>query len=118
MRKNKKERKKRSIKQKLHNGKFRINNNLPATIFIFSILLFGITQLYINAILTPKGAKLNALNREKRELIEQNRQLEENIAQNRTLTIISVLAEKKLKLSENTDNRLIYIPEIVTVAQK
>ncbi|MBD3328913.1 hypothetical protein GF357_00250 [Candidatus Dojkabacteria bacterium] len=93
--------------------------SIPMVMLITSTTIFCVTQLAINISLNPRGAKLESLNREKTMLIEENRQLQEEIAKAKSLAIVTELAEKKLELSGNSDVKLIHIsdPSIVAEAQ-
>lgn len=92
---------------------------LPAYLALLSTLIFCIVQLAINANLNPKGAKLEMLNTEKNRLVEENRQLSEDIAQSKSLTIVSEISTKKLSLQDNPTSNVVYIsdPSIVASAQ-
>jgi len=97
------------------------SNNFSLTkifgfIAIISTVVFCVTQLSINADLNPKGAKLEALNREKNLLIEDNRQLEKEIADAESLPVIIDIAQTKLNLQENGSKQVIHISDSRIVA--
>ncbi len=104
-----KKRKKRLKYKKLFNKKS--NLSIPLILAITSTLLFCITQLAINANLNPLGAKLESLNREKKQLIEENRRIEEEIAQAKSLKVITYLAEKKLNIEKEADYKVEFLEE-------
>ncbi len=104
-----KERKKRLKYKKLFSKKS--NFNIPFILAITSTLIFCITQLSINANLNPLGSKLESLNREKKQLIEQNRKIEEEIAQARSLKVISYLAKNKLNIEKEADYKVEFLKE-------
>ena len=90
-------------------------------ILVFTItcaITFLVTQLVINAILSPLGSKLESYNFEKGRLIDQNRELEEKIAETQSLTIIKKLTEKKLSLTPHGAKAVIYISDDTLHAQK
>lgn len=92
---------------------------LTASAAVLSTIVFCVTQLAINANLNPKGAKLEMLNTEKKLLVEENRQLSEDIAQSKSLTIVSEISTKKLSLQDNPSTNVVYIsdPTVVASAQ-
>ena len=71
-------------------------NSLFSMLLIASFILFVVSQLVINSILTPLGIKLEELNDEKEYLLEENRVISEEIAKNSSLKVIENLSEKKL----------------------
>lgn len=73
---------------------------LPLTIFVFSLLFFCIVQLASVTILSPKGKELQNLNLEKEYLLEENRALEQEIAQMSSLTVVKGRAEKDLGMQQ------------------
>lgn len=91
-------------------------NSLFSMLLTASFVLFVISQLVINSILTPLGIKLEALNDEKEYLLEENRDISEEIARNSSLKVIENLSEKKLNLSKNINQTYIYIPDSRLVA--
>jgi len=85
-------------------------------LLIASFVLFVVSQLVINSILTPLGIKLEELNDEKEYLLEENRVISEEIAKNSSLKVIENLSEKKLNLSKNINQTFIYIQDSRLVA--
>jgi len=112
---------KRGIKNYIVNRsekKFSVTT-FSALIALISTIVFCITQLSINASLNPKGIKLESLNQEKNLLIEDNRQLEKQIADAESLPVITNIAQTKLNLKDNPNQSTIYIsdPGIVASAE-
>lgn len=91
-------------------------NSLFSMLLIASFVLFVVSQLVINSILTPLGIKLEELNDEKEYLLEENRVISEEIAKNSSLKVIENLSEKKLNLSKNIGQTFIYIQDSRLVA--
>ena len=60
-------------------------NSLFSMLLVASFVLFVVSQLVINSILTPLGIKLEELNDEKEYLLEENRVISEEIAKNSSL---------------------------------
>lgn len=111
---------KRSIKNRFANRTAFSNSlftKLTGSIALISTLIFCITQLAINANLNPKGAKLESLNTEKQMLIEENRQLSEEIAQAKSLTIVSEISTKKLSLQDNPSANVVYISDPIVASR-
>lgn len=92
--------------------------NIFATIFIFSLLSFILSQLVVNLVLAPLGSELQSLNREKNYLVEENRGMEEQIAKNNSITVIRKLADKTLSLSASNQKSVVYLQEPSIVANK
>jgi magnesium-transporting ATPase (P-type) len=61
-------------------------NSLFSMLLVASFVLFVVSQLVINSILTPLGIKLEELNDEKEYLLEENRVISEEIAKNSSLS--------------------------------
>lgn len=100
---------KRKIRNSLNNKEFRFTSSKAiSTFFVISTLIFISAQLYTNAILSPLGHKLASLNTEKNLLLEENRELEQDIAKNSSITIISKYAEKKLQLEKTQSENTVY----------
>jgi len=91
-------------------------NSLFSMLLIASFILFVVSQLVINSILTPLGIKLEELNDEKEYLLEENRVISEEIAKNSSLKVIENLSEKKLELSKNITQTFLYIQDSRLVA--
>ncbi len=91
-------------------------NNIPATIFLFSVLVFILSQLVINSVLTPLGIELQNLNKEKNYLVEENRGMEEQIAKTNSITVIQKLADKSLNITSSSKRTVIYIENPTIIA--
>ena len=98
----------------MKNGK-KILKNIPAIVFLFSLLIFILGQLVINSILAPLGKELQALNSEKNFLMEENRSMEQEIAKNNSITVIQKLADETLSLNTSTKS-IIYLESDGVVA--
>ncbi|MDX9739035.1 MAG: hypothetical protein RBT33_01580 [Candidatus Dojkabacteria bacterium] len=96
----------------------RKTKNRVSKVFISSLILFGISQLIINSLLTPLGVKLQSLNTEKDHLLEENREISEMIAKNSSIKVIESLSEKKLNLSQEKQQTVVYIEDSTLVANK
>lgn len=92
--------------------------NIFATLFVFSLLAFILSQLVVNSILAPLGSELQSLNSEKNYLVEENRGMEEEIAKNNSITVIRKLADKTLSLSASNQKSVVYLQEPSIVANK
>jgi hypothetical protein len=92
--------------------------NLPIKVFLGTLLIFTISQLIINSILTPLGLELENLNSEKNYLIEENRSMEEEIAKTNSIMVIRKLANKKLNISSDSERVIIYIEDSSVIAER
>lgn len=86
--------------------------------FIIALLLFTLTQLITNAILSPLGHELQSMNFEKNALIEDNRQLEQEIAKDTSITIIQVYSADKFEIRAKTNHKSVYVTDPSIQAQK
>ena len=91
--------------------------NIFVIIFVFAILCFAVSQLAINSILTPMGLELEALNKEKNYLVDENRSMEEEIAKTNSIIVIQKLAKKTLKISNKNQRTIIYIEDTNIIAE-
>ncbi|MHC1716865.1 MAG: hypothetical protein AB9915_03230 [Candidatus Dojkabacteria bacterium] len=94
------------------------NRNIPITMFLFSVLVFILSQLVINSVLTPLGMELQNLNKEKNYLVEENRGMEEQVAKTNSIMVIQKLAGKSLKISSSNKKTVIYIENSSIIADK
>ncbi len=94
------------------------NSNYAVKILVVSFIVFGISQLVVNSILTPLGTKLQSLNTEKEYLLEENREISEQIAKTNSIKVIQNLSEKKLKLVQEKEQTVIYIEDASLMAEK
>jgi len=90
--------------------------NISVKIFILTLLVFGVSQLVVNSVLTPLGVKLQNLNTEKDHLLEENREISEDIAKNSSIKVIENLSDKKLNLTQEKQQTVIYIEDSTLVA--
>ena len=93
-------------------------SNFFSYIAIFSLVSFALSQLIVNSILTPLGVKLQQLNTEKEHLLEENRNISEDLAKSGSIKVIEQLSEKKLKLAQDVEQTFIYIQDPSLVANK
>lgn len=112
---------KEKIKRKLKHS-FRLNNNqnlnkLPLIMFILSLTLFIFSVVYTNSILSTKGIQLQSLNTEKNLLLQENRELENDLANAQSITVVQNLTHKKYKLSPTKTSQLVYITGNITASK-
>jgi hypothetical protein len=93
-------------------------SNTPFKVFLLTLVLFGLSQLVVNSILTPLGVKLQSLNTEKEHLLEENRQISEDIAKNNSIRVIENLSDKKLNLTQDKQQTVVYIEDTTLVANR
>lgn len=93
-------------------------NKLPVTIFSISLIIFAMSQLVINSILSPLGIELQSLNTEKEFLIEENRDMENQIAKLGSIKVVETLTSKRLSISKNKDQEIIYISDTDVIAER
>jgi hypothetical protein len=93
-------------------------SNTPFKVFLVTLVLFGLSQLVVNSILTPLGVKLQSLNTEKEHLLEENRQISEDIAKNNSIRVIENLSDKKLNLTQDKQQTVVYIEDTTLVANR
>ena len=93
-------------------------SNIGIKIFLMTLLIFGVSQLVVNSVLTPLGVKLQTLNTEKEHLVEENRQISEEIAKNSSIKVIENLSDKKLNLTQEKQQTVVYIGDTTLVANR
>ncbi len=94
----------------------KIKGSIFPKILIFSFVLFTLSQLVVNSVLTPLGTRLESLNTEKEHLLEENRVISEEIAKNSSLKVIESLSGKKLNLSQTKVQTFVYLEDSTLVA--
>lgn len=92
--------------------------NLPMAVFLVILLVFTVSQLIINSVLTPLGLELESLNSEKNYLVEENRSMEEKIAKTNSIMVIRQLANKKLNISSDSERVVIYIEDSSIISER
>jgi len=97
--------------------KVTFNNRIFSLLLLLSFVIFVLSQLIVNSILTPLGSKLESLNSEKEYLLEENRIISEEIAKNNSLRVIESLSTKKLNLSMEKVQTFVYIEDSTLVAK-
>lgn len=91
-------------------------NKLPITILSISLVLFAMSQLVINSILSPLGIELESLNTEKEFLVEENRAMENQIAKLGSIKVVETLTGKRLNISKVEGQEIIYISDTAVIA--
>jgi len=97
---------------------YKTRRNVPAIIFVVSMSIFVLSQLVINAVLSPLGKELQNLNSEKNFLVEENRSMEEQVAKTNSITVIKKLADKELKITAQSQKSIIYLEQNAILAEK
>ncbi|GAB4157496.1 MAG: hypothetical protein Fur003_1290 [Candidatus Dojkabacteria bacterium] len=90
------------------NKKLSLNKVLIVLVLV-STVLFITTQIITNAVLSPLGHKLAAYNTEKNLLLEENRELEQQIAKDTSITIIDKYSQENLKLKKTLSKNTVYV---------
>lgn len=93
-------------------------SNISLRLFLLVLIIFGTSQLIVNSVLTPLGVKLQLLNTEKEYLVEENKQISEEIAKNSSIKVIEDLSDKKLNLTQDMQQTVIYIEDDTLVANR
>lgn len=83
--------------------------SILAAVAMLSVIAFIFVQLVTNAILSPLGHKLENLNSEKNQLIEENRILEQEIAKSNSITVIETYSKDKFELSNTTEKETVFV---------
>ena len=91
-------------------------NKLPITILSISLVLFAMSQLVINSILSPLAIELESLNTEKEFLVEENRAMENQIAKLGSIKVVETLTGKRLNISKVEGQEIIYISDTAVIA--
>jgi hypothetical protein len=104
----------RQFKRKLEsNGKLNFAR-LPIFILIISLAIFCATQLSINSKLSPLGKKLQSFNTEKDLLLQENREIEKDLANSQSISVIQNITNKKYQLKSTSTAQLVYVtPNVV-----
>lgn len=84
-------------------------NKLLTGLALLSVLTFIVVQLMTNAILSPLGHRLQALNVEKNQLVEENRILEQEIAKSNSVIVIETYSKDKLKLRPGVEKNTVFV---------
>lgn len=104
-----KEKLKRQLKHSLSsNNRFDLNK-LPLFIFLLFTLLFFGTQLYVNSLLSPLGSRLQSFKTEKDLLLQENREIEKDLANAQSITVVENLTNRKYKLAPTKTTQLVYV---------
>lgn len=94
---------KRQIKSRLDRTSGTVNRRVPVlfismTGLVLVVLVFCAVQLCIVSFLSPHGQTLVRLNEEKELLLEENRQIEQMIAERSSLSVVLGRAKEDLSL--------------------
>ncbi|KKR06166.1 MAG: hypothetical protein UT34_C0001G0206 [candidate division WS6 bacterium GW2011_GWF2_39_15] len=108
---------KRKFRQSMQSGNTR-PTNIATRIFMLTLFIFLAVQLVINAILSPMGVQLEAYNVEKTRLLEENRSLEQTLANMGSIKALNHLSAKKLKLVQSNTKQIVYISDSSLRAEK
>lgn len=71
---------------------------ISASILVIVLLAFCVIQLFVVSTLSPRGKDLKWLDYEKEVLVEENRVLEQELAEYSSLTMIKTRAEGQLDM--------------------
>ena len=100
----------RKLKSQVQKASSESSRKTPMLLFslsllVFVLLAFCVVQLTIVSVLSPRGKVLVEYNTEKEILVEQNRILEQKIAERAALGVITSRAESELEM-ERADSVL------------
>lgn len=112
-----KEKIKRKLKHTFGNNAPNNLKSLPFITLILSLTLFIFTIIYTNTVLSTKGIQLQSLNTEKNLLLQENRLLENDLANAQSITVVQNLTIKKYKLIPTKTNQLVYITGNITASR-
>lgn len=112
------EKNRRKFKQQLTRSSSRSTGSIALKFFALTLFVFLAVQIGINAILSPMGVKLEAFNDEKVLLLEENRTLEQSLANMKSIKALNHLSAEKLNLQQTKSNQLVYINDISLRAEK
>lgn len=108
---------KRKLRQRMQSKTFG-GSNIILRSFLLILFAFLSIQLGINAILSPMGRQLEAYNVEKTRLLEENRSLEQSLANIGSIKILTHLSEKKLSLDQTKSTQVVYVSDTTVRAEK
>ena len=89
---------------------------LSLSILVFVLLAFCVVQLSIVSVLSPRGKVLMNYNEEKDLLIEENRILEQKIAERAALGVVENRAEGELEMNRTGSVVYLRAPEAAAEA--
>ncbi len=76
---------------------------------VVAFLLFISSNIFVNFLLTPKGIQLEDLSQEKNILLENNRELGQEIARIKSINIIKEITGESMNLASRNSEKIIYI---------
>ena len=93
----------RKIKSKVESTSKRTQEKIPLLLMSLSLMVlvlftFCIVQLTVVSILSPRGSVLREYNEEKTALLEENRIMEQRIAERAALGVVDNRAQKELSM--------------------
>ncbi len=94
------------------------NSKIIVRFFLLTLFFFLTVQIGINAILSPMGIQLEAYNVEKTRLLEENRSLEQTLANMGSIKALNHLSEKKLALKQTETKQIIYVSDTTLRAER
>ncbi|MBI2356459.1 hypothetical protein HYV12_00155 [Candidatus Dojkabacteria bacterium] len=109
---------KRKFRQSMQGGSLSKSVNIYLRLFLLTLALFLSVQIGINAILSPMGRKLESYNVEKTRLLEENRTLEQTLANMGSIKALTHLSQKKLSLTQANNKQIIYIGDTTLRAER
>ena len=83
---------------------------------VIVLLLFCVIDLVIVSVLSPRGKVLREYNEEKNALVEENRILEQKIAERMALSVISNRAENELGMRRTESVMYVKAPSVAADA--
>lgn len=84
-------------------------SGICVSILVVVLLTFCIVQLLVVSVLSPRGKELKNLDYVKDSLVEENRILEQEIAEYSSLNVIKTRAEDELKMKRAS--KVVYLEE-------
>lgn len=78
---------------------------------LLSMLILASSTIYTNSQLTLKGSILQEVLTEQNKLIEANRELEKNISELESVSIITSIAEKRFNLERVDEKNIVQIAD-------
>ena len=93
----------RKIKSRVQSSAGKTQEKIPLllaslSLMVFVLLVFCVVQLTVVSMLSPRGSVLREYNQEKTALLEENRILEQRIAERAALGVVDNRAQKELSM--------------------
>ncbi|HRI06039.1 MAG TPA: hypothetical protein PLV59_03810 [Candidatus Dojkabacteria bacterium] len=109
---------KRKLRQSMQGSSETTTSSIIIRLFLLTLFVFLGVQIAINAILSPMGIQLEAYNVEKTRLLEENRALEQTLANMGSIKALNHLSEKKLSLKQAQTKQIVYITDTTLRAER